>query len=415
MPTILDMRAKRKNLIEQARAILKAAEERPEGERELSDEERTNYDKAFADAGKLKDKIEREERQQAAEREIAASVDPDPPKPDPDDAGGDEPVSRRARPEYRALFGRYIRSGLPGLGPEEYRAIQADDDIKAGYLVMPEQLADGLIQAVDNLVHIRGLATKERLATAASLGIPTLDTDIADPDWTSEIATATEDTSLAVGKRNWEPKLLSKLCKISEKLLRKTGGGAERLVMDRLAYKFGTTQENAFLNGTGSGQPLGVFVDSTDGISSSRDLSTDNTTTTIEAGNLKRQKYNLNAAHRTRAQWLFHRDAISMISRMVDGNGRYLWNEGGIRTGDPDRLLNLPVMESEYAPNTFESGEYVGILGDFSYYWIVDAMDLAVQRLVELYAATNQVGFIGRMETDGMPVLETAFTRVTLA
>jgi hypothetical protein len=37
------------------------------------------------------------------------------------------------------------------------------------------------------------------------------------------------------------------------------------------------------------------------------------------------------------------------------------------------------------------------------------------QRLVELFAATNQVGFIGRRELDGMPVLSEAFVRVTLA
>ena len=40
---------------------------------------------------------------------------------------------------------------------------------------------------------------------------------------------------------------------------------------------------------------------------------------------------------------------------------------------------------------------------------------MQIQRLVELYAATNQVGFIGRMELDGMPVLEEAFVRVKLA
>jgi hypothetical protein len=40
---------------------------------------------------------------------------------------------------------------------------------------------------------------------------------------------------------------------------------------------------------------------------------------------------------------------------------------------------------------------------------------MEMQRLVELYAATNQIGFIGRKETDGMPVLAEAFVRVTLA
>jgi HK97 family phage major capsid protein len=72
------------------------------------------------------------------------------------------------------------------------------------------------------------------------------------------------------------------------------------------------------------------------------------------------------------------------------------------------------VFLSEYAPNTFTSGKYVGILGDFRFYWIADALDMQIQRLVELYAETNQVGLIGRLETDGMPVLSEAFTRVTL-
>jgi len=39
---------------------------------------------------------------------------------------------------------------------------------------------------------------------------------------------------------------------------------------------------------------------------------------------------------------------------------------------------------------------------------------MRIQRLNELYAATNQVGFISRLESDGMPVLEEAFARVKL-
>jgi HK97 family phage major capsid protein len=85
-----------------------------------------------------------------------------------------------------------------------------------------------------------------------------------------------------------------------------------------------------------------------------------------------------------------------------------------VRVGEPDRILNIPAYISEYAPNTFTTGQYVAILGDFSNYWIADSMDMAFQRLVELYAETNQVGLIGRLESDGMPVLEEAFVRVKL-
>ena len=40
---------------------------------------------------------------------------------------------------------------------------------------------------------------------------------------------------------------------------------------------------------------------------------------------------------------------------------------------------------------------------------------MMIQRLVELYAGTNEVGFIGRRWVDGSPVLEEAFSRLKLA
>jgi len=64
---------------------------------------------------------------------------------------------------------------------------------------------------------------------------------------------------------------------------------------------------------------------------------------------------------------------------------------------------------------TWATGVYVGIVGDFSYYWVVDNLNVQLQRLVELYAANNQTGFIMRQETDAMPVLGEAFARVKLA
>jgi hypothetical protein len=41
-------------------------------------------------------------------------------------------------------------------------------------------------------------------------------------------------------------------------------------------------------------------------------------------------------------------------------------------------------------------------------------MDISVQVLLELYAATHQNGYIARYEGDGMPVLGEAFARVKL-
>lgn len=409
-----DMQLKRGQLIKEARDLVDKAEAE---KRELSAEEQARYDVIMNDSGKLKDQIERELELQKQERELEASAN-EPVKPEPEPEGAEKrnghPVHPRATDDYRAAFNRYLRGGLGALTGEEHRALQADSEEAGGYLIAPQQFVTTLIKAVDDLVFVRQFAFVQQLTTAESLGAPSLDADPADADWTGEITSVTEDTTLDFGKRELRPHPVSKLLKVSNPLIRKSPMGVEAIVNDRLAYKFGITMEKAYLMGSGANQPLGLFTASALGISTSRDMSTGNSTTAIAADNLIRQKYNLKAQYRSRARWIFHRDAVNNIARLKDGNGNYMWHMG-LRAGEPDQLLNMPIHESEYAPNTFTTGLYVGILGDLSKYWIVDALDMQVQRLQELYAATNQTGFIGRMESDGMPVLEEAFTRVKLA
>jgi len=83
-----------------------------------------------------------------------------------------------------------------------------------------------------------------------------------------------------------------------------------------------------------------------------------------------------------------------------------------LQLNQPDILLGFPIDESERVPNTFTNGNYVGLLANWNYYEIADALDMEVQVLVEKYADTNQIGYIGRLKTDGMPTLEEAFVRV---
>jgi HK97 family phage major capsid protein len=71
---------------------------------------------------------------------------------------------------------------------------------------------------------------------------------------------------------------------------------------------------------------------------------------------------------------------------------------------------------SEFAPNTFTASQYVAIVGDFKAgYYIVDSLQLEIEILTELFTLKNQQGVLGRKETDGMPVLEEAFSRLKLS
>lgn len=431
--SIIELRQKRAKLIADARAL----NDTVLGEkRDYTSEEQANWDRMMNDADGLRVKIEREERLMVAESDLGEPVAASN-RPDPSQRGGmEQKIEFRSRamqglndmdadwskqPEWRRLlattessyrqgFGGWVRHGQ--ISPE-MRALQADLDISGGYLAAPMQFVDALIKNLDDMVMMRQWATVYAVPTAQSLGAPTLEADPADADWTAELLTGSEDSTMSFGRRELHPHPLAKRIKLSNKLIRMVPN-SEGLARDRLAYKFGITQEKAYLTGSGSQQPLGVFVASSQGISTARDEATDNTTTSVSFDGLTNAKYKLKPQYWPRAKWLAHRDFYKQVAKLkASGTGEYLWRES-VRVGEPDRILNIPAYISEYAPNTFTTGQYVAILGDFSNYWIADSMAMSFQRLVELYAETNQVGLIGRLESDGMPVLEEAFVRVKL-
>jgi HK97 family phage major capsid protein len=171
--------------------------------------------------------------------------------------------------------------------------------------------------------------------------------------------------------------------------------------------------ENGFMTGNGTQQPLGIFTASANGISTDRDVSTGNTAATPTFDGLKAAKYSIKQVYWGAASWIFHRNIMELIAKLKDGNGRYLLQDSVVE-GEPDRMLGFPVNLSEFAPNTVATTNYVGILGDHSNYWIVDALDMEIARADELYIRSNQTLFIIRMETDGAPVREEAFARVQL-
>ena len=427
MPAIKELHEQRAKLLADCRTLVDAQEKTGEL---MDGEKRAQYDKMWEEQGKLKARIADLERLAEAEQSVAAMTESRGLQSEhesletPGDEGAElKPYKWEYRgvesviqpgtslyetttEDYRRHFCRFLING-------ETRALQADSDIKGGYTV-PRQFVAELVKAVDNLLWMKQAARVFMLTQASSMGAPALDNDPADDTWTTEIGTGSADTTMSFGGRELTPHPLAKRLKVSRKLLRISALNIDALVRDRLAYKLAVTEEKAYLTGTGASQPLGVFVASANGINTGQDVSTGNTTTTIGADNLRECLYKLKPQHRMNANWLMHTDVVKAISKLKDGNGQYLWSPG-ITAGDPDVILGRSVRESQYSPNTFTTGKYLGILGDFSYYWIAQSLGVTIQRLEELYAESNEVGFINRLEIDGMPVLEEAFVRMTLA
>lgn len=418
--TSVQLRAERADKVKRARAILDKAKTES---RDLSTEETQEYDRIIDDVDKAKAKIDRMEKLETLETEQGEPQDRTVGNLSAEQrhlAAGDKGGAPLHRQEYR----HWLRTGE--VRGSEFRALQQrlvgeyrdtiiGTDSKGGYLVVPTTVSPDLVKQIDDEVFLRRLGTITTVTEAKKLGIRKMTTRMADADWTTEVAAVTEDTTMAFDRRDLEPYLLTKLSKVSIRTLT-LAADAETEVNTELSYKFGITQEKGFLTGNGSSKPLGIFVASASGVSTARDVSTDNTSTALTADGLINAKYAVKQAYLNspKAGWIFHRDAVKMIRKLkASGTGDYIW-QPGIGAGAPDRILELPYYMSEYAPNTFTTGLYVGIVGNFSYYRIAELNVMFMQRLVERYADTNEVGFIGRMFVDGAPVLEEAFARVKL-
>jgi len=280
-----------------------------------------------------------------------------------------------------------------------------------GGALSPQEFVAEIIKGVENDSPLYGLVRKFPLSEAKSLGAPYEAADASDASWTAEVPVSdiTADATLAYSLRELSPNTLVKLIKISDKLVKVSALPIEQIVKEKITEKLVAAFENGITVGTGSGQPLGVFTASANGVPTSRDVTTAGAT--LASDDLIKTKMSLKPAYRRKARWVMSTDILTDCLLLKDKNDQYLWRPG-LRDGDPDTLLGLSVIESAYAPSTKTSGSYIAVLGDFSYYWWAYVDGIEIKNLVELFALKNQLGFKGTAYADGAPVLAEAFSRV---
>lgn len=441
MATSRELKQKLGEMVTASRAIIDRADSEKRKRTAEEDAELAKYDAEMDQIQKDADTLEKVERR---ERAAAQPINEPASRPDIRAGKGDdetrqietekefrdrfgamgEHIAKRipnnplASRQYRQAFSRWLTapkgSGVNTLSPEEQRALSQGTNSEGGFTVPQEQFIAELIKQMDNESVIRGLARTFQVPQSQSIGAPTLSADPADNDWTSELLVGSEDSTMAFGKREMRPWPLAKYIKVSDKLLRASPLGMESIVRARLAYKQAVAHSTAFNTGSGANQPLGLYTASTSGISTGRDVDV-SATNAYSADGFISARYTLRSGYWPNARWHMHRNMLAQVRKLksaLDQGGNYLW-QPGLTVGAPNTFLDFPYVVDEYAPSTVTgiTSQYVAILGDFSNYWIVDALDIRLQRLDELFALTNQVGFVIRSETDGQPVLEDAFVR----
>lgn len=360
----------------------------------LSEEDDAKYkemEKRFDD---LTNEIKRMERMNAIEAELNKPVNT--PIVNKPMSVNDEEKPGRASKNYKKSFWNAMRS--KALRPEVADALQIGTDSEGGYLV-PDEYEHTLVEALEEenifrkLAHIINTSSGDRkIPVVASKG---------SASWVDEEGTIT-DSDDAFNQVSIGAYKLGTLIKISNELLNDSAFNLESYISKEFARRIGSKEEEAFFTGNGTGKPVGIF-NATGGAEVGVTAAS---ATAITADELIDLFYSLKAPYRKKAVWILNDSTVKAIRKLKDKNDNYLW-QPALTAGTPDTILGRPVYTSSYVPSIAAGAKTIAF-GDFSYYWIADRQGRIFKKLTELYAATDQTGFVATQRVDGKLILPEA-------
>lgn len=389
--TTLQLREKRAKAWESAKAFL---DSHRKDNGMLSVEDDAVYARMEDEITALGKEIERQERLEALDREMALPLSkPLTAKPE---QKADGKVGT-ASDDYKKAFWNHTRK-MDNL--ELKNALQVGTDSEGGYLV-PDEFEETLITSLGEENVIRQFA-HVFTTSSGSHKIPVVSSK-GTASWVDEEGSIPESDD-AFGQQLIGAHKLATLIKVSEELLQDSAFDLEGYFRKEFARRLGDAEENAFINGNGTGKPTGI-LNATGGASVGV---TTASATAITADEIIDLYYSLKAPYRKKAVWILNDSTVKAIRKLKDANGQYLW-QPGLRDGEYDTILGKRIYTSPYVPE-IAAGAKTIIFGDLSYYWIGDRKGITFRRLNERYAETGQVGFIASKRVDAKLILPEALT-----
>ena len=361
----------------------------------LSEEDAKTYTEMEQKVKNYSAEIDRMQAMEAMERDLALPTSA-PITAKPMNGASDEEETGVKSKAYRKSFWNAMRQKV--VRPEVMNALQVGTDSEGGYLV-PDEFEHTLVEALQEenifrkLAHIIQTASGDRkIPVVASKGTAS---------WVDEEGSITESDD-SFGQVSIGAYKLGTLIKVSNELLNDSVFPLEGYISKEFARRIGAKEEDSFFNGDGDGKPVGIFH-STGGAQVGVTAAS---TSAITADEIIDLFYSLGAPYRKKAAWVLNDATVKSIRKLKDGNGNYLW-QPALTADTPDTLLGRPVYTSSAVP-TIASGAKVIAFGDFNYYWIADRQGRVFKKLSELYATTDQTGFVATQRVDGKLILPEA-------
>ena len=392
MSKILEMMEKRNREWEMAKTFV---EEHKDKDGLLSSEDKKLYDAMESKINAYSLEIERLTREEEMDKKlkepITSSIVTKPMTLDDEENKG-----FRARNMYKEDMLKALRSNFRNVS----NLLQEGVDADGGYLV-PEEYDDRLISGLkeydDRLIS--GLKEENIMRALATTVTTSGERKINIAATTPAAAWIEEGGALTFGDATFNQVLLDahKLhvaIKVTEELLYDSAFNLENYILEEFSKALSNAEEDAFLNGNGTGRPTGIF-DKTKGGTYLKEVAN------LKEDNILDLVYKLARPYRKNASFIMNDKTIAKIRQFKDNNGAYIW-QPSYTDGEPDRILGYPVYTSAFAP------ENAIAFGDFSYYNIGDRGTRSFQELRELFAGNGMIAFLAKERVDGKLILKEA-------
>ena len=391
MSKVLDMRKKRGEVWDKAKAFLNEHT----AENGLMDAEHTTeYERMEQEVVDLGHAIEREERAMELERELNASVSPDLASRPQQKQSAKQGLASDA---YKDAFWKQMRD-MERRNPEIRNALQIGELTEGGYTV-PDEYEHTLVEALQEENIMRGLV--HVITTSSGDRKIPLVTSKGSAQWVEEEATIPESDD-AFGQITLSAHKVGSMIRVSEELLHDSAFDLAAYITGEFARRVGAAEEEAIINGNGTHKPTGLLHPSLGaeaGVTAAAAAA-------VTADELIDLQHSLKTGYRRKACYIMNDATVKLLRKLKDGSGQFLW-QPGLLAGQPDTLLNQKVLTSSYMPLP-AAGNKAILYGDYGYYWLADREGRSLQRLNELYADKDQIGFKITQRVDGRLILREA-------
>jgi HK97 family phage major capsid protein len=298
----------------------------------------------------------------------------------------------------RKAVGAFVSTG----DDAELKSLTVGDNPAAGYLV-DTQLQHTIQQKLFDQSPMRQLSRVVSIPNGEAFEEPWDVSDVG-ATWAGETEARTEQSGPSVKMLRVDLNEIYSMQVVTQALLDLAYVDIASWLENKLADKFSRTEGSAFLTGDGVKKPQGLLTYDTDPADDdARPWGTIQTvasgaSTDVTADALKNIFWTLRAPYRAGASWMMSSATASVVDKLKDGQGQYLWRDG-LQAGGQPSLLGRPVYICEDMPSV-SAGNLPIAFGNFQQaYLIVDWSGMKLLR--DPYSAKPYVQIYGYRRTGG--------------